>query len=128
MCYSGQHWPLPRTLLDFHIKETMIHAQENYTPKRYPGRVTFFQAGYRPRRYYHDPWLDQESLIAAGFTSSDDVDIVWEDVYPLGWGALAGGGLEIIEVPGIHADIVREPHVRVLAEKLRMCIDEALNQ
>ena len=40
-----------------------------------------------------------------------------------GWQDLIKGGLEKIRVPGNHLDIVEEPHVRVLAEKLRTCLD-----
>jgi thioesterase domain-containing protein/acyl carrier protein len=121
--YQSQGWPLPHMLLNFYVKETIIHARKNYVPKPYPGKVTFFLAGDRPPRYYHDPRLDRESLIAAGFTDSKNVETVWQQVSALGWGVLAAGGLEIIQVPGKHADIVREPHVPVLAEKLRMCME-----
>ena len=36
----------------------------------------------------------------------------------LGWGALAGGGLEIHDVPGEHGNVLNEPHVRTVAEEL----------
>ena len=42
-----------------------------------------------------------------------------------GWNFLATGGIEIINIPGNHLDIVKDPHVRVLAEKLKVSIDKA---
>jgi hypothetical protein len=39
---------------------------------------------------------------------------------------MALGGVEIHEVPGDHLSMFQEPHVQVLAEKLRACIDKAL--
>ena len=40
-----------------------------------------------------------------------------------GWQDLVGGGLEKIRVPGNHLDSVKEPHVRVLAQELKACLD-----
>ena len=42
-----------------------------------------------------------------------------------GWGRLAAGGLEIEEVPGDHISVLEEPHVRSLAERLRVCLEKA---
>jgi thioesterase domain-containing protein len=36
----------------------------------------------------------------------------------MGWGSLAESGLKVHSIPGTHDAIFREPHVRVLAEKL----------
>jgi oxalate---CoA ligase len=45
----------------------------------------------------------------------------------LGWDGLATGGIEIYDVPGKHNTIetegmLTEPHVSVLAEKLKACL------
>ncbi len=37
----------------------------------------------------------------------------------LGWGSLALGGVEIIEVPTGHFDMLFEPYVETFAEKLQ---------
>jgi thioesterase domain-containing protein len=37
----------------------------------------------------------------------------------LGWETLAGGGLEIHDVPGGHISMFEEPNVRILAETLK---------
>ena len=42
----------------------------------------------------------------------------------LGWGKLATGGIEVQPVPGNHYTILREPHVQVLAERLRTALRE----
>jgi thioesterase domain-containing protein len=39
---------------------------------------------------------------------------------------MALGGVDIHEVPGDHLGIFEEPHVQVLAKKLRACIDKAI--
>jgi aspartate racemase len=36
---------------------------------------------------------------------------------------LAGGGIEVHEIPGSHLDIVKEPHVQQLAKKLSYCLN-----
>jgi len=67
-----------------------------FAPKDvYPDRVTLFRA--------------IENL---GFIDHD-----------LGWSELAPGGLEIHDVPGDSFSMLEEPHIQVLAEKLRDCID-----
>jgi thioesterase domain-containing protein len=42
-----------------------------------------------------------------------------------GWQELAKGGVQIHLVPGSHTGILEEPHVQVLAERLRTCIAQA---
>ena len=63
----------------------------SYTPQVYDGKVTLFWA-------------------SADLRSSRDL--------VEGWRALAGGGIEVHEIPGSHLDIVKEPHVGELASKL----------
>ena len=86
---------LPRALQS--VTQANKYALRDYVPQAYGGRVTLFKVIQR-----HTP-LDPL----------------------LGWGPLATGGLEIHEVPGTHLDMVFEPHVRTLAEKLARCLDEA---
>lgn len=37
----------------------------------------------------------------------------------LGWGGLTTGSLDVLSVPGTHFTMLREPHVQILAERLR---------
>jgi aspartate racemase len=42
------------------------------------------------------------------------------------FGRLAAGGLEVYKVSGDHASVVRDPHVKDLANKLRCCVDKVM--
>jgi amino acid adenylation domain-containing protein len=92
LCEKLGH-PLPHAFRD--IKEFNSLAVRDYAPKVYDGKVTLFWASADLR------------------TSIDLVE---------GWRALAGGGIEVHEIPGSHLDIVKEPHVGELATKLRSCL------
>jgi thioesterase domain-containing protein/acyl carrier protein len=85
--------PLPRNIGS--IEETNSYAASVYHPKVYPGKVTLFRSTKR--------------TIQQG---SDDF---------LGWGELAGGGIDVHHVPSTHFNILKEPGVQVLAEKLQTC-------
>jgi thioesterase domain-containing protein len=43
----------------------------------------------------------------------------------LGWGAFARGGVEVVSVPGDHMTLLRQPHVPIVAERLRACLVKA---
>jgi aspartate racemase len=101
--YVNRGLPVPHTLEYFAMREVNDEAVRNYVPQVYPGRVTLFKASNR----------------ADATTSYFDPE--------LGWGKLAAGGLEIHDVPGDHLEILVEPNVRVLGEKLKACLDEALS-
>jgi thioesterase domain-containing protein len=75
-----------------------FRATRNYILSQYPGRITLFKAG--------------QDL--AG-TSSDPT---------LGWNNWAAAGTEVHIVPGNHATMVYKPHVEVLAQELRACLDQ----
>ncbi|WP_437840118.1 beta-ketoacyl synthase N-terminal-like domain-containing protein [Sorangium sp. So ce1153] len=79
----------------------MIHLRETiaYVPRAYPGRVTLFKATRLGGRYERDP--------------------TW------GWGLLAAGGVDVHAIPGEHLTVVRQPHVVVVADLLRACLEEA---
>jgi amino acid adenylation domain-containing protein len=88
--------PLPQTFRD--VKEFNSLAVRAYAPQVYDGKVTLFWASADLR------------------TSIDLVE---------GWRALAGGGIAVHEIPGSHLDIIKEPHVQELAEKLGVCLKRA---
>jgi thioesterase domain-containing protein len=70
-----------------------------YVPSLYPGKMTIC----KPRRNYaflRDPFN--------------------------GWGEIAAGGLEIIELPSNPGGIFIEPYVQTLAQKLKEQIDQAV--
>jgi len=76
-----------------------LRATQSYALHRYPGRITFFKAS--------------ETLEA---TTTDPT---------MGWSDWASGGVEVHIVPGNHANLMYEPHVEVLAEKLAARLEQA---
>ena len=79
------------------IEDVNIYAAANYRAKVYPGKLTLFRA------------------ITRGPLDGDDQF--------LGWGDLVDGGIEVHHIPATHLNILQEPGVRVLSEKLRECLD-----
>ena len=81
------------------VERANKQAARKYVPQVYPGKVALFRAIHKsaPEGWQVDPQM--------------------------GWSKLATGELEVYEVPGGHSTIFREPHVRVLAEKLRVAIN-----
>jgi thioesterase domain-containing protein len=43
----------------------------------------------------------------------------------LGWNMIAKGGVDVVEVSGNHIEILKLPHVRMLARRFRRCLREA---
>ncbi|HKP35522.1 MAG TPA: amino acid adenylation domain-containing protein [Pyrinomonadaceae bacterium] len=81
------------------IEELNFIATKEYVPQSYPGRATLFSA--------------------SDLTASYDVEDGWRQLV---------AELEVHKIPGNHLDIIREPHVQVLAEKLNLCLQAAQNQ
>ena len=81
------------------VMEANIEAINHYKPQVYPGKVTLFRAKIgSPRRYALDPLG--------------------------GWGEFASQGVEAIDVPGEHMSLIKEPHLPVLAEELKACLEK----
>ncbi len=95
--------PVPDVSRDifFEVATANIQALADYVPQVYPFKVTLFRAINQPKgsSWYHDAQL--------------------------GWGELATGGVEIYQVPGDHLSLMAETDVRVLAEKFKVCLNEA---
>jgi acyl transferase domain-containing protein/thioesterase domain-containing protein len=72
-------------------------AASLYRPTVFPGHLTIFRSASR------SPVDGDDEL--------------------LGWGGMAAGGTEVEDVTGNHLDMLSEPNVRMLAEKLRACLD-----
>jgi FkbH-like protein len=71
----------------------------DYAPAEYSGGITIFRATEQP------PWIISDRT--------------------LGWIDLVKGGIEIYDTPGHHADLVRDPRARVLAEQLADALAKA---
>jgi thioesterase domain-containing protein/acyl carrier protein len=74
-------------------------AVRDYVPRVYPGRVAVFRARTQPLWRSHQP--------------------------DLGWGRLAGGGVETHVLPGDHDSIITEPDVQGLARHLAKALERA---
>ena len=71
-----------------------------YEPAVYPGRVTLFRCETQSPECRRDPQM--------------------------GWGRVAGGGLEIHQIPGDHFTVI-EKHAPQLAERLTACLTKVAN-
>jgi amino acid adenylation domain-containing protein len=94
----GSAW-IPAARARQNILKAGTQAARNYRPKMYPGKITLFRSTKLGGGISHDPQM--------------------------GWGRLAGGGLETHLIPAYFAHMVYEPRVRVLAEELTVCLDSA---
>jgi amino acid adenylation domain-containing protein len=81
------------------ILDCNVRARENYSPQVYAGTATIFWSEYQ------DWYIDQHP--------------------ELGWGKLVAEGLILQRIPGNHTTLMQEPHVQVLAEKLKFSIEQA---
>jgi aspartate racemase len=95
--YSRTGRALPDGLQN--VKEANFLAAKEYTTKVYPGRVDLFIA--------------REQSLGVNF---DPMAV---------WSQLALGGVDIHEIPGNHVTLIEEPHVQVLAERLRTALERA---
>ncbi|MBZ0304331.1 MAG: hypothetical protein K8J31_31635, partial [Anaerolineae bacterium] len=93
---------MPDWMRTFHREELYARAYRSYQPAPYEGRIHLFRATDRP--------------------DGDDFDEA------LGWGDIAGQGVEILHSPGAHGFMVRDPHAPVLAAQLRTSLDKAASK
>jgi amino acid adenylation domain-containing protein len=83
------------------VLEANLQAAKNYQPQVYAGKATLF-------------WSEYQSI--------------YIDRNPdLGWGDLVAEGVESIDIPGEHLSLLSEPHVEVLAKKLKSCLEQAVD-
>ncbi len=89
---------LSESLQNFDVLDANLQATKNYVPQVYSGSITLLRCRVQDPKFSHD--------------------------LQLGWSELVGGNLEIHDVPGDHDGMLREPRVRVLAEKLKLCLQK----
>jgi thioesterase domain-containing protein len=89
--------PLPVVLQN--IEEINFAAVKDYQPQIYSGDVTLFLA----------------TDLTADYDSRD------------GWRELVKGRIDTHEIPGNHLNIIKEPGVRTLAEKLHVCLNQTVS-
>jgi hypothetical protein len=107
----------------FDIFKINANTMNGYVGGTYQGRVTLFRAE-KPQTF----------LFAKEYPAghSENPDIGQGAVDPgdalTGWEQLATEGVDVHTVPGDHYSMLQEPHVKVLAEQLRICIQSTLKR
>jgi thioesterase domain-containing protein/acyl carrier protein len=102
---AGAGLPLLSSILA--AQKMSERAASRYRPGRFEGPVTLFRAG--------NPHPDDARRIPAALLADP----------ALGWGAFAGGGIQVHTVAGDHLSMLTEPLVEGLADALRFCLDAA---
>ncbi|MEG4226170.1 amino acid adenylation domain-containing protein [Microcoleus sp. N9_B2] len=97
--YQAIGRPLPIELENFTHRELNEEALRHYVAGVYSGGATIFKAVESAILFDADP--------------------------ALGWGEVVAGGIEIHEIPSDHLGMLKEPHVRILGEKLQAAVDRA---
>jgi thioesterase domain-containing protein len=97
--YTSQNKPFPVELRDARLTQAFVAASHRYVARPYPGKVVLYRATHVAREFQH-----------AGPKQ--------------GWEAFAPQ-LEIVEVPGDHDSLVREPNVGTLASHLSVALRTA---
>ncbi len=86
------------------VQKASYQALINYVPQVYSGKITLLRASKMVAE-------DSRGVFAQSFQKP-----------ALGWGELTTEPIEIHEVPGDHVTMLAEPHVQVLADKLKCCL------
>jgi len=87
---------LPPSLRYYEVREAHLRAQLGHNYRTYPGKITLMRA------------LDRGAEVLG--KREDPI---------LGWGALAGGGLEVHDFPADHTTILMEPFIQDVADTLK---------
>ncbi|MGD1700261.1 SDR family NAD(P)-dependent oxidoreductase [Dapis sp. BLCC M229] len=90
---------IPQTRQIIRLFKANMEAMWDYKPRIYPGKIIFFRG--QDRREKYDPAHPE---------------------YP--WIELAASGIEIHTVSGTHITMNYDPHVQVIAEKLKVCLEQ----
>ena len=86
--------------------KTHVQALRDYVPQVYPDEITLFRAREEIPHDFQSPELYSDDPL-------------------LGWGKYCEQPIKAIEVPGNHFSMFVEPHIQVLAQQLKHCLNEA---
>jgi thioesterase domain-containing protein/acyl carrier protein len=96
------------------VQVSKANLQARYMPQEvHPTRIILFRASEPPSEHA----LQETAL------RDEIAEVLRDPVW--GWRFYAAGPVELHIVPGEHESLVAEPHVRVLAERLRVCLEQA---
>ncbi len=93
--YLAKGRRIPLSLRSPYILDIYHQARSKYVPKRYPGRAIYIKG------------------------EANSVDHVGA------WSRLMIEGMEVYEITGDHADVIKEPHAHLWAEKLKTWLRDA---
>ncbi len=102
--------PTPTSFQNEAIEAAHYRALERYEMRPFPGRTVLFR-----------PKLSPAYIVGEGRWISDEKRYMFHDN---GFGRYAPD-LDVYETPGDHDSMVLEPNVRVMARRLRRCIERA---
>ncbi|NMG19780.1 non-ribosomal peptide synthetase [Brasilonema bromeliae SPC951] len=105
--FLGIKEPLPQDDTHWDIIDANVLAWNEYTYQPYSGQITLLR-------------VDENS----DDSQDDAVGVKSEPL--LGWDKLVTGGIDVHYIPGSHYTLFEEPNVRVLAEKLRECLEKTV--
>jgi acyl-CoA synthetase (AMP-forming)/AMP-acid ligase II/thioesterase domain-containing protein/acyl carrier protein len=127
-------WSIPASILGRFVKRFRHHSKNvprlSYAERKVylRLRVKLITNRWTLTRYVPRPYPDRIHL----FLTSESLKFLHNP--RLRWRELALGGAEVLEIPGTHDTItgnndtiIEEAPMKVLAEKLRICIDKALS-
>jgi thioesterase domain-containing protein/acyl carrier protein len=97
----SQETPLARVQLAINNFKAKAKAAQSYVARQYPGRLAFFKSS--------EMFPEHQEMLKT--------DPTW------GWSKYSSNPVEVFMVPGAHEDMVSEPQVQVLAQKLAAWID-----
>ena len=84
----------------------------NFNTSEFKRLLQVFQANVRAdSRYRPEKYPGRVTLFKTAHQDS-----TW------GWGDVAANGVEVHQLPGHHMNVLRPPHVQVLAQKLLACL------
>ena len=92
---------MPQQVTELYLEKMHSRALLNYQPKPYPGRITLFRANTTLRLQSTDPSMRWETL------------------------AQQGVDLHMLHAPH---EIIDEPYVQVVVQKLITCLEQAQHQ
>jgi thioesterase domain-containing protein/acyl carrier protein len=90
---------------------TNERAGRKYVPHVYPGIVTLFRT--------------TKPLPSTAYDGSAHSEMIAKMIQDptMGWGELAAGGVQVIDIPGDHQTMMSRPHVETLALRIRDCLN-----
>jgi len=96
----------------FRVQDANSQLIASHIPQVYSGKVVYLSAC----EWETIEFLDEMTTQRARYRQ--------DPMQPNGWNSWVADGIEVHKVPGSHMTFFKEPHIRALAEKLNVCLEE----